>query len=642
MSKYLKIIIFLFSPFFSYCQEKDSIIVNYELQEVILLGKDPISEKFSVEKLDKMDIYLNPASNADPLKAITILPSSSNTDETANPTLRGGSADRSRVYLNGSPITNPVRFGQENGLGNFSLFNTEMINKQYVYASNPPLTLGNSSAGLVEIETNDKLESNGLQFSLALSNLGAMWNKKLSKNSFFQLYGNYQFDSPFITLNKKSLKDLNSFSTLDIGANTHINITKNISYNSFNYYINEKYAANTYSLNFSSDATALKNRFFSVNNIDFLSHKNKIRFSSMFDYANTRFKFGNINSDVINYQYFNSIGVKTKLTKKISFQYGVESTIYSNQYKEIIPIYYYALTSNSPTTINNENVDFYYIEPYFYLNYEILKNLGISSAIRKNVLWDKGAKSFLSYQLSSHYEINNKNRIIISGGKYHSYTTPNYYIRKYTLLSSNQIALDYYFETNKINVSSAIYYKKDKGDFRLNDYEKYDQIETFGVELNVDFPLYKRFRLNLSNSYINQKQYIDNIHYNTSLNLKYFIKAQLTYNNPNLFNCSLLFTTRPGNNYTPVSSASFNTESNDYEPDYKTAFSSTFNDYKSLDFSINKLIPFKKFYIIAFASVNNLLNNENQSSVYYSKDYIDEYFNYFQKRIIYFGMQIRI
>ncbi|MEO0573226.1 MAG: carboxypeptidase-like regulatory domain-containing protein [Bacteroidota bacterium] len=47
------------------------------LDEVILLGPDPISDKFSVQKLEKLDIYLNPIAQGDPLKAITILPASS-------------------------------------------------------------------------------------------------------------------------------------------------------------------------------------------------------------------------------------------------------------------------------------------------------------------------------------------------------------------------------------------------------------------------------------------------------------------------------------------------------------------------------------------------------------------------------------
>ncbi|MEM6540429.1 MAG: carboxypeptidase-like regulatory domain-containing protein, partial [Bacteroidota bacterium] len=110
------------------------------LDEVILLGPDPISDKFAVKKLEKLDIYLNPVAQGDPLKAITILPASTIDDETVNPSLRGSDPDRSRVVFNNVPVYNPVRASQLNNQGFFSLFNTELIGDQYVYASNPPLT----------------------------------------------------------------------------------------------------------------------------------------------------------------------------------------------------------------------------------------------------------------------------------------------------------------------------------------------------------------------------------------------------------------------------------------------------------------------------------------------------------------------
>ncbi len=74
-------------------QKKDSIFIMLKGQENVLnqmtvTARNPISEEFSVIKLEKMDIYTNPISAGDPLKAITALPSSTNTDESANPVLR--------------------------------------------------------------------------------------------------------------------------------------------------------------------------------------------------------------------------------------------------------------------------------------------------------------------------------------------------------------------------------------------------------------------------------------------------------------------------------------------------------------------------------------------------------------------------
>ncbi|WP_116496234.1 carboxypeptidase-like regulatory domain-containing protein [Balneicella halophila] len=130
------------------------------LREVIIKAKDPISQKFSVTKIKKLDIYFNPVAQADGLKAITLMPASTTIDETANPSLRGTSPDRTRVILNGVPVYTPVRSSQLNNQGFFSLFSTEVIDKEYVYASNPPLTYGNSSAGLVEIQTLKRLPEN--------------------------------------------------------------------------------------------------------------------------------------------------------------------------------------------------------------------------------------------------------------------------------------------------------------------------------------------------------------------------------------------------------------------------------------------------------------------------------------------------
>ncbi|MEM8886420.1 MAG: carboxypeptidase-like regulatory domain-containing protein, partial [Bacteroidota bacterium] len=119
---------------------------SYSLETVQIMARDPITDQFSTVMIKKMDIYLNPVAQGDPLKAITALPASTTIDETANPSLRGSSADRSRVVMNGVPIYNPVRSSQLNNQGFFSIFNPEIMDRQYIYASNPPLTYGNTSA----------------------------------------------------------------------------------------------------------------------------------------------------------------------------------------------------------------------------------------------------------------------------------------------------------------------------------------------------------------------------------------------------------------------------------------------------------------------------------------------------------------
>src|SRR5512133_3969121 len=139
------------------------------LRGVVVEGRKSISREFSIKEMDKLKIYFSPLASADPLKAVAMLPSSTNMSETANPELRGSSANRTKVFLNGVPVSNPVRNSQINGIGFFSLFNPELIKNMLIYPSNPPLIYGNTSAGMIDIETEDKLENNNYQISASLA-----------------------------------------------------------------------------------------------------------------------------------------------------------------------------------------------------------------------------------------------------------------------------------------------------------------------------------------------------------------------------------------------------------------------------------------------------------------------------------------
>ena len=57
--------------------------------------------------------------------------------------------------------------------------------------------------------------------------------------------------------------------------------------------------------------------------------------------------------------------------------------------------------------------------------------------------------------------------------------------------------------------------------------------------------------------------------------------------------------------------------------------------------NVGKSWMFGKYYLLISASVNNIFDNKNQSSVYYNENYTQELFNYFQRRTLYFGLQLR-
>jgi hypothetical protein len=612
------------------------------LAEVYITAQDPVSEKFSVVKLTKLKIYLNPVSQGDPLKAITLLPASTTSDESANPSLRGSSADRTRVILNNVPVYNPVRNSQINGIGNFSIFNPEIVNKQYVYASNPPLTFGNTSAGLIEIETINELPDDQLQLSVSLASTGVFLSQKIKNKSFVQVFGNYQFSDAFIGLNKGRMKMLNSFFTRDLGINFHSNIGKKLSFNSFTYSINEGYDVNVEQLTYAGKLLSEKTRIFTINNLKYQTRKGVLTINNGVDNSLKKFSFGNMVSINNINQLFISVDYRWFLSDKITLQTGISNDYQRSKFNDSIPVFYFALSPDSPNHIADTTLHNNIAEAYSYLNWDISRNWIISSGIRSNI-HANNQSNYLSYQLGLKYKINNNQSILLSGGDYHNYSTPNYISKEFVLLSSNQLAIDYSFENKNTSLTAAAFYKNEKGKQTDNLFYSSDNQKSLGIEFFFEQSFRKYFRLTFSNTFINQVYKINNNSYRGEKDYNYFIKTSFNYNDPKIFSLSLSYLSRPGDYYTPVELSVFNSQTNFYQP----VFSNNINGsqckaYNRLDLSINRYFKFKNTALITFASINNVLNTKNESEVLYNKDYTQIHFNNYQLRTVYFGIVFQL
>lgn len=609
------------------------------LDAVIIIARDPISEQFSVVKLQKLDIYLNPVSQADPLKAITILPASTTTDETANPSLRGSSADRSRVILNGVPIYNPVRASKLNNQGFFSLFNPEIIDNLYVYASNPPLTYGNTSAGLVEIQTIKNLESNQLQLSASLASVGFFLSQKIKKEvSFIQVYGNYQFSDALIGIQEKQFPNISNFKTKDAGINFHTKIGKKIELNSYNYFIDENFKGFGEQFTYRGEVITKNRRFFTVNNLKYYTNKGVFSFNNSINTSKQNFNFGNINSENKIDQVFNSFGYKWFFNENLDFQFGISHDYQQSKFDDITPIFFYAQSTTSPSENSETNISNTILETYLYAKWDINDKLLLSTGIRSNIPVED-QEYYLSSQLSLKYSLNKSQSFLLSGGKYHNYSTPNFFSKRYILQSSNQIALDYTYRLKNTLVTAATYFKNETSEQTTNSFFVVDKVNTFGVELFFEHNFYKYFKFTLANSFINQIVTIDNEEYKGQNDFDYLLKTTLQYNNPKLFLLALSYIARPGTYYNPIVNSTFDNNTGFYEPIFgDDLFSLQYNNYSKLDLSISKYIKFKKNALIIFSSLNNIFNRKNESQILYDADYLSNRFDYFQFRTLYFGM----
>lgn len=626
--------------------KKDSdntIILNINpmiLDEVVISGATPISEQFSTEKLGSLDIYMNPVSQADPLKAIINMPASTNSDESANPSLRGSASDRSRVIYNGVPIYRPVRASSLNNVGFFSIFNPEMIDIQTVYPSNPPLVTGNASGGIVDINTIKKIDKNAYQLSAGIGNLGFSVSQKIKgKSTFIQAYGNWQNSFLLKNINDKSLPDMKSYDTKDVGINFRYTFSDKMYFNSYNYYMNERYDGTSAMLAYQGKLNSSGLRYFSVNNLAVFSKIGMFSFNYGYNYEKKDVLFGNNIMDSKDYSHYASINYKTDIVKSLSFQTGITFDNQNTKVDNEVPLYYYAMNEDSPTYKQDSLVSNYILEPYLYLNWDVSDRVSMSVGARTNIpIMDQ--KQYLSMQYSLKYVPADNHSIIFSAGQYHNYTQPDYYNLKYRLLSSRQVSLDYLFEKNHTKIQSAIYYKREKGEQAIDFYCTIDKTQTFGFELSISHTFWKYLTVSLSNSTIKQDVNVGNSNYKGGYNFAYFLKPSVTYTNPKLFSIGLIYIGRPGSyilNY-PVYSSQWNSDANAYEPTYGELEEYQLGTYNRLDLSMSKYMSFRNWSMTLYLSINNLLNTKNETNaVYYSKDYSDTYKKYHTLRTFYFG-----
>ncbi len=610
------------------------------LREVVVTAKDPISEKFSVVKLEKLEIYQNPVSAGDPLKAITIVPASTNADETADPALRGSSADRSRVLLNGIPIRNPVRNGQFNGLGNFSLFNTELVEKLYIYASNPPLTFSNTSAGAVDIQTRSELSENEIQVSAGLAAAGVMVQHKLGDIGFMQGFANRQFSDGFLALNPGAARLLHRFGNVDAGLNIRLHSGPKSYFNSYNYAIDEFYNARLNLLAFQDNLSAGKFRAFSANNWVRSLPKGNVGFSYLYDYSNQYFDYGNMQVRQRAFISYYALDYKQFVGNNISFQSGICYNHARHVSNSRLPRSFFNLSDASAVFQWDSTLVLHNPEFYLYANYEGSPQWGATAAYRTGIPLASGQMWYHSYQASFRYRPHAKHSFIVGAGRYHNYSTPGLFVRTFNLLNSTQLALDYELTWNKkLQLAAAVYVKNEGGFQQDNAFLTVGNARSWGLEWAMRSNPAKYIELGLANTFLRRRLFLEDYDFPAPNSFNYFLKAFFQYNNPALCTAGITLVARPGQFYTPVAGADFDPALNIFVPRFSTELNSAqYDEYINVSLSLSKYIPLGNKSIVVFASVNNLLNRFNPASEWYERDYSQRFFDPYQMRTVYFGV----
>ena len=613
------------------------------IDEIIISGATPISEQFSTEKLSSLDIYLNPVSQADPLKAIINMPASTNSDESANPSLRGSSSDRSRVIYNGVPVYRPVRASSLNNIGFFSIFNPDLIDVQTVYPSNPPLISGNVSGGIVDITTIKKIDKNKYQFSSGIGNLGFSTAHKLKgESTFLQVYGNWQNSFLMKKINDRSLPDMKSYDTKDIGLNLRYSFNDKMYFNSYNYFMNECYKGTSSLLAYKGNLKSNGTRYFSINNLAIFSKIGMFNINHGYNFEKKAVLLGNNNLNSRDNSHFASFNFKREIIRNLALQTGISFDNQNTSVKNKVPKYYYAMNENSPVESQDTIISNYILEPYLYMNWVLNNKISMSMGARSNIPLNN-QNNYISYQYSLKYMPSSKHSLIFCAGQYHNYTQPDYYNLAYELLKSRQVSLDYQYENKHTKIQTALYYKQESGEQGIDFYYTINKTQTYGFEFSISQTIWNYLTISLSNSTIKQTVDVDGLVYRGGYNYGYFLKPSITYNNPKLFSVGLMYIGRPGTYLLryPIVSSNWNNEANAYEPYYSQLTEIQNGAYNRLDLSFSKYMSFRKCSLTVYLTINNLLNTKNETNdIFYSPDYANTYKEYYPLRTLYFGSVI--
>lgn len=611
------------------------------LQGVTVTAKNPISERSATAIINTMDIYMNPVSQADPLKAISLLPSHTGVDESANPSFRGSRADRSIVTLNGVPVYNPVRSSQLNNQGFFSIFNPEVMENEYVHPGNPPLTYGNTSAGLVEIETAGSIGQDQLQMSLSLASAGLFLSKRIKNGrSFIQAWSNYQFSDAFIGIQRKYYPEIQHFWNADAGINFYGRIGKHTELKSYAYFLKEGYDGRDGSLNYYGPVTYGNTRALSANSLRHISGIHTVSLNFGADWSNPGTTFGNILSKETKTQAFASLNYKLLLHPDLNIQTGISLEHLRYSLHGRFPAYFYALSPEAPTAPIDAASACTLLEAYAYSNWDITQKLLLTAAVRSNIPVTNGQKWYLSGQLSLKYSFRPDHYLKLSGGRYNSHSMPNYYLWTFNHLTSNQLSLDYSLRAGNTALDAAVYIKNEDGRTAkgMEIFETTDRADILGVEAAFSQIFLKNFKFSISNTFIRQRVMIDSVFYRGPENLAWFIKSSIEYSNPELFTIALSYTTRPGTLYSSVSGSAFIHETGTYMPLYSDWYDTGYPAYHRLDLTLNKYIPLGRCALTLYLSVNNLLDTKNPAKILYNTDYTFRSYLYLQRRSFYFGL----
>lgn len=603
------------------------------MSEVMISAEKLIAEEFSVQKVEKLDIYMNPNAKADPLLAVNSIAAATTTDESANISLRGSSPAETGIFFDNVPIYDAVRFSQLNGIGTFSIFNTAIVDNVQIFPGNPPLEYGNTTAGLIAIQSDETIPGQNVNSAVvSLASLGYSTKAKLGSKSVFNVFTNLGLSSGLTALNSQSLKDLKKFNSWDVGLHFSGEITTELKFKIFNYSLLESYEYAFRSPSFEGTFLQRKKRNFTVANLRYRFGLSELTVNQGLSFSKSNFEYSLTDIELRNDDFYTSVNYQY-LGVNLNIKTGLTLDRRTQDFDGAFPQFDFAqgpehpfISGQANTTVN---VPEWYVYSKYYLNDQWTAGFGL----RRNIAQDNRA-DYWSSQVNISFAPNESLDWHLSAGKYHKEgigqdETGNSLGQ---IIQSKQISLDQNFKTSKIEQHFAVFAKSTKFVNTKN--------TTYGAEFFLSYRINRRLSASASYTYINGSIEEREDSYASPYDLNYFIKGNLQYKLPNNWTVAATFLFRQGQFHRTLLGSNYRSDLDVFEPFYAPRTDlGRLPAYRIVDMNITKLFPISEnFTMVAFASASNVFNFKNTSSYRFNEDYSLRSPNLFSQRTLYCGV----
>lgn len=593
-----------------------------ELQTVVIQSEKLIAEEFTIKKIRRLDIYNNPSAKADPILAVNATPSATTTDESANISLRGSTPAETGIFFNNVPINDAVRYGQLNGIGTFSIFNTALVNQVQVYPGNPPLEYGGTTSGMISLSTDETLPDRPTNtVSLTLASFGGYTARRIGKRSALTAFSNYQPSTFIKALNPKALDRITTFESIDLGLHYVLASNASTLFKVFTYGIRESYQYHYTLPTYDGNFTQTKNRMYTVINFRKRFTRSELTVNNGISFSYANYFAGPLDVNLWQRDFFGAVNYQ-HFGGRAEFKAGLTYDTRFIRFQGRFPVYPYAFGEAYPTDSTASEQRYQVPEAYVYGKYFLAPRLTVGGGLRKNVIVG-ATRDYLSYQLNVSYRPSKYVTINLSGGRYNKYQLPQ-----------DEQAFPFHIQADQYSLDAAL--KKGDTEYSLSVFTKESQYlltrsSVVGLEAFARRRFGPRVRGQLSVTSLNANLTGGPSPYN----IRYFLRGNLEYRPGDTWTITAVFLFREGSYSIPVVSAAYDPALGVYAPTYGAP--TRLPAYRIIDLSVSKIFPVGKSSAIGFVSLANVFDFQNVRGYAYNFDYTQTENQLFSLRTLYLG-----